>query len=75
MREIHGVADAEKIMMLGETDNISVKVVDRPNQKIEIIVGSSCGSSCASLTTEQAEFIANQLMNAIKRATMGEREP
>jgi hypothetical protein len=65
MLEVHGVVDAKKIMMVGETDNVPVKIVDRPNQKIEIVIGSTG----ASLTVEQAEFIATQLRNAIRRAT------
>lgn len=62
-REVHGVADAKKIMMVGETDDRPVTIKDLKNGNIEI----SVGDSGASITKAQAKFLADQLNSAILR--------
>lgn len=62
MRQIHGIADAKKVMMVGETDDTEIRIVDGHNR---ILLSVPCHLS--SLTTEQARYIAKQLIDAAVR--------
>ena len=64
MRQIHGIADAKKIMMIGETDDIEVKIVDDINQRVILMTAERA----SSLTTEQARWLAKCLLDSALRA-------
>ncbi|HEY1858695.1 hypothetical protein [Acidocella sp.] len=63
MREIHGIADAKRVMMVGQTDDTAVTVSDGAN----VIFLSIPAEKTVGLTPEQARFIAKQLIEAACR--------
>ncbi len=66
MREVHGVADAtRKIMVKDESQSVLVCDGDTC-VKIELSAGYAAG-----LTPEQARFLAKQLMDAAARVENG----
>jgi methyl coenzyme M reductase beta subunit len=62
MRIISGVADAKKVMMVGETDDTDVRVIDG---KGRVCLQNTSGFS--SLTTEQARYLASCLEASANR--------
>jgi hypothetical protein len=62
MKEIHGVADAKKIMMVGETDDTDVRIEDGNGRVILISPDSP-----VSLTPEHARAIAEFLRLSANR--------
>ncbi len=66
MKEIHGVADAKKIVMVGAIDEIRVEVTDGPSGTVDININSQ--AYAARMTPEQADFLASHLVAAADRA-------
>lgn len=64
MGEIHGINDAAKVAMMGNVDIQGVTVSDEDGQ---VVLRLSMCSYPAGLTSSQARFIANQLIDAAKR--------
>lgn len=65
MKEIHGVADARKVVMVKSEIVQDVTVEDGDG---EILLSMSTSSYPAGLTPEHAEFVAKLLISAARRA-------
>lgn len=63
LREIHGIADAKESTILGEADQCEVVVTDQ-NKRVLLTIRAA---RVASMTAEQARFIAQRMMEAADR--------
>jgi hypothetical protein len=70
MREIHGIADAERRMMI-ERESQTVCVRDGKDGMVTIEISEK--NYAAGLTPEQARFIAARLIAAAKRVELVKR--
>ena len=73
MQEIHGIADADRIKMVGG-DLQSVTVIDGRGY---VLVRHSCNEA-AGLTPQQARFLAKQIIasaDRVERASLAAKVP
>lgn len=65
IKEIHGIAGAGKVSSSSNDDTQHVTV--RDGNTDSVVLSLSANAYPASLTPEQAEFIAGQLMDSARR--------
>jgi hypothetical protein len=64
MKEIHGVADAEKVQMVNDKGHYKITVTDGDGL---VIVNIADAAYPAGLTPDRARFIAKQITEAASR--------
>lgn len=70
MREIHGVADAEKVQTVNEKGRYKVTVTDGAGI---VVLNIADATYPAGLTPDRARYIANQLLASAVRVEKAKR--